>query len=53
MPYRYEDSIYESSDDYNRVEKLIFELVFEITKSANKISDILRDEYKCEFETRK
>ncbi len=52
-PYRYGDSVYKCSDDYNRVEELIFELVFELTKSANKINDILREEYQCEFANEK
>lgn len=53
VPYRYGDSVYKSSGDYNRIEELLFELVFELTKSANKISDILREEYRCEFANEK
>lgn len=52
-PYRYEDSVYKCSDDYNKVEEQIFELVFELTKSANNINDILREEYQCEFANEK
>lgn len=49
IPYRHSENVYNDSDDYNKIEELLVELVFELTKSANKINDILRDDYQCEF----
>lgn len=52
-PYRYTDNVYKNSDEYNKVEELLFELAFELAKSANKINDSLREEYQCEFANEK
>lgn len=48
-PFRYKESKYKNADEYNKIETLIFELGFEVTKYINAILNILRDEYNCAF----
>lgn len=45
IPYRHNGNVYKDFDEYNSHVNLIFELGFELTKSINYISNILRDTY--------